>query len=151
MPGSLLSYALKPQVIAAAITLLLSACGTGTQLEDVRGQPVPTATFLFFDKDSGDLQPDSVPVLRQAAAYLVQYDNTFARIVGHVAPDEAIDLPVAQRLDTRRATTVGTQLMQLGVQAERIQPFSAGKNENMSNSPENVAIDRRVDIIFGVR
>jgi outer membrane protein OmpA-like peptidoglycan-associated protein len=151
MPSSRFHFLLKPQIIAAATTLILSACSPGSQLDDVRGQPVPTATFLFFDKDSDNLQPDSVPVLRQAAAYLVQYDNTFARIVGHIAPDEPFDLPVGQRLDTRRATTVGTQLMQLGVQAERIQPFSAGKTENMSTSPKNAAIDRRVDIIFGVR
>jgi len=145
------SFVQSPRMTAVAATLLLSACGGGNILDDVRGQPVPTATFLFFDKDSGELQPDSVPVLRQAAAYLVQYDNTFARIVGHVAPDEPFDLPVEQSLDTRRATTVGTQLLQLGVQAERIQPFSAGKTENMSNSAANIAIDRRVDIIFGVK
>lgn len=141
----------RPQMMVGAILLLLAACGPSGRLDDVRGQPVPTATFLFFDKDSGEMQPDSIPVMRQAASYLVQYDNTFARIVGHVAPDEAFDVPVAQRLDTRRATSVGTQLMQLGVQAERIQPFSAGKTENMSRSSADAAIDRRVDIIFGVR
>ena len=142
----------KPKILAASILLAaLAACAPGAQLEDVRGKPVPTATFLFFDKDSAELQSDSVPALRQAAAFLIQYDNTYARIVGHVAPDEAVNLPVDQRIDAQRSTVVGTQLMQLGVQAERLQPFSAGQAENMSQPSGDSNIDRRVDIIFAVR
>lgn len=140
----------RPQALVACLALLLAACAPGERLDNVRGQPVPTATFLFFDKDSATLQPDSIPVLRDAAAYLVQYDNTFARIVGHVAPDESTSGAVEQRLDTQRTMTVGTQLMELGVQAGRIQPFSAGRAENMSATAGDVDIDRRVDIIFVV-
>jgi outer membrane protein OmpA-like peptidoglycan-associated protein len=130
--------------------IFLAACAPTDRLDNVRGQPVPTATFLFFDKDSATLQADSIPALREAAAYLVQYDNTFARIVGHVAPDEPNSVAVEQRIDTQRTMSVGTQLMELGVQAGRIQPFSAGRAENMSATSDDVDIDRRVDIIFVV-
>jgi len=139
-----------PHALFGGVMILLAACAPTDRLDNVRGQPVPTATFLFFDKDSATLQPDSIPALREAAAYLVQYDNTFARIVGHVAPDESTSGAVDQRIDTQRTISVGTQLMELGVQAGRIQPFSAGRAENMSATAGDVDIDRRIDIIFVV-
>lgn len=138
--------------IAAVVMLgALSACAANPGLVDVRGQPVPTAAFLFFDKDSAQPQAESEAALREAAAYLVQYDNTVARIVGHIAPDEPDDLPSEQRLDTLRATAVGTRLMELGVSATRIEPLGAGRGENMSSGPDSADIDRRVDILFGVQ
>jgi outer membrane protein OmpA-like peptidoglycan-associated protein len=140
----------RSHVLVGGLMLVLAACAPADGLDNVRGQPVPTATFLFFDKNSATLQPDSIPALREAAAYLVQYDNTFARIVGHLAPDESTSGAVEQRLDTQRSMTVGSQLMELGVQAGRIQPFSAGRSENMSSTAGDVDIDRRVDIIFVV-
>jgi len=136
--------------LVGAVMFFLAACAPTDRLDNVRGKSIPTATFLFFDKDSATLQPDSIPALREAAAYLVQYDNTFARIVGHVAPDESTSGAVEQRIDTQRTMSVGTQLMELGVQAGRIQPFSAGRAENMSTTAADVDIDRRVDIIFVV-
>jgi len=140
----------RPHALLGGLMIFLAACAPTDRLDNVRGQPVPTATFLFFDKDSATLQADSIPALREAAAYLVQYDNTFARIVGHVAPDEPNSVAVEQRIDTQRTMSVGTQLMELGVQAGRIQPFSAGRAENMSATSDDVDIDRRVDIIFVV-
>lgn len=139
--------------LAAVLSLAaVSACAPGgSGLVDVRGQPVPTAVFLFFDKDSAQPQADSEQALREAAAFLVQYDNTIARIVGHVAPDEAMGGPIEQRIDTQRATSVGTRLIQLGVSPARIEPFSAGRNENMAQGTDSVDIDRRVDILFGVQ
>lgn len=141
------------RLLALCVVLTgLSACASdGARLADVRGQPVPTAAFLFFDKDAAQPQAESEQPLREAAAFLVQYDNTIARIVGHVARDEAMDVPIEQRIDTQRATAIGTRLIQLGVAPGRIEPFSAGRSENMSQSAENVDIDRRVDILFGVQ
>lgn len=130
----------------------VSACAPGrASLPDVRGQPVPTAVFLFFDIDSAQPQADSERALRETAAFLVQYDNTIAKIVGHVAADESMDGPIEQRIDTQRAASVGTRLMQLGVSPTRIEPFGAGRNENMAQSMDSTDIDRRVDILFGVQ
>ena len=129
----------------------LAACAQRDGLVDVRGQPVPTAVFVFFDKDSAQPQAESEIALREAAAYLVQYDNTVARIVGHLARDEDMEGAIEQRLDAQRAATVGTRLLQLGVASHRIQPLNAGTSENMSSPSDSPDIDRRVDILFGVQ
>jgi outer membrane protein OmpA-like peptidoglycan-associated protein len=129
----------------------LAACAPVDGLVDVRGKPVPTAVFVFFDKESAQPQVESDAALQEAAAYLLQYDNTFARIVGHLARDEKMEGADAQRLDSRRSATVGTRLIQLGVASNRIQPLSAGRNENMAAASDSPDIDRRVDILFGVR
>ncbi|MFU8779082.1 MAG: OmpA family protein [Roseovarius sp.] len=106
---------------------------------------------MFFDKDSAEPQPDSVGALNEAAAFLVQYDNTVARIVGHAAADEALPSDQSRRIDTLRTAAVGSELMRLGVRADRIQPVSAGWGENMAPSSAAADIDRRVDILFGVQ
>lgn len=133
------------------LTLLLSACGPQDTLVDVRGKPAPTAMFVFFDKDSSLPQEESNVVIQEAAAYLTQYNNTVARIVGHVAPDEPVASDANQRLDRLRASAIGADLMKLGVKPERIQPVVAGRTENMSNRSGDPGIDRRVDILFGVQ
>jgi outer membrane protein OmpA-like peptidoglycan-associated protein len=129
----------------------LAACAPVDGLVDVRGKPVPTAVFVFFDQESAQPQVESDAALREAAAYLLQYDNTVARIVGHMARDEKMEGADAQRLDSRRSATVGTRLIQLGVASNRIQPLSAGTSENMSGASGSPDIDRRVDILFGIQ
>jgi outer membrane protein OmpA-like peptidoglycan-associated protein len=129
----------------------LAACAPVDGLVDVRGKPVPTAVFVFFDKDAAQPQVESDAALQEAAAYLLQYDNTVARIVGHLARDEKMAGAVTQRLDSQRAGTVGARLTQLGVAPNRIQPLSAGRKENMAAASDSPDIDRRVDILFGVR
>jgi outer membrane protein OmpA-like peptidoglycan-associated protein len=149
-PGIYAARSLK-RVLALLALASLSACASVDRLEDVRGKPVPTASFLFFDKDAAEPQEESMPTLRQAAAFLVQYDNTVARLIGHVAPDEPFGRDPTNRLDTRRAAAVGALMMQLGVDGSRIEPFSAGQSENLSSGGGNPNMDRRVDILFGVR
>lgn len=146
-------YRLIQQGRLAAILCLVSlaACAPVDGLVDVRGQPVPTAVFVFFDKESAQPQVESDAALREAAAYLLQYDNTVARIVGHMARDEKMEGADAQRIDSRRAATVGTRLIQLGVASNRIQPLSAGTSENLAGASGSPDIDRRVDILFGIQ
>lgn len=131
--------------------LALAACAPSSNLVNVRGQDVPTAIFVFFDEDSAIPQTESESVINEAAAFLVQYDNTVARIVGHVAPDEELSSDENQRLDRLRAASIGALLVQFGVQGDRIQPISAGRRENMSTQGGDPSIDRRVDIIFATR
>lgn len=129
--------------------LALAACAPPSNLVNVRGQDVPTAIFVFFDEGSAIPQEESEAAINEAAAFLVQYDNTVARIVGHVAPDEELSADDDQRLDRLRAASIGARLVQFGVQGDRIQPISAGRRENMSVRGGDPSIDRRVDIIFG--
>jgi outer membrane protein OmpA-like peptidoglycan-associated protein len=145
-------YRTLPRSLGAlALLLVAAACAPRSDLIDVRGQPVPTAVFLFFDKDAAEPQMESRPALNEAAAFLLQYENTVARIVGHVAADEAAPTAQAGRIDTRRATTVGAELMRRGVRPDRIQALSAGRSENMAPTLADADIDRRVDILFGVQ
>lgn len=142
--------AAKPAVFAI-IAMLLVSCGPELPLTDVRGQPVPTAAFVFFDKDSASPQAESEPSIKEAAAYLTQYENTFARIVGHVSADEALAADANQRLDRLRASSVGAKLMTYGVAPERMSPQVAGRAENMAGRSGDLSIDRRVEILLGVR
>lgn len=136
--------------ITALLTFFgLAACSPGSQLPNVAGQPVPTAVFVFFDQDSGQPQAESEGVVREAAAFLVQYDNTVARVVGHVARDETLGSDPKQRIDAVRAATIGGQLISYGVPASRIQALSAGRSESLAKPGDDPSIDRRVDIIFG--
>lgn len=126
----------------------LTACAPSSNLINVRGQDVPTAIFIFFDEDSAIPQEESERAINEAAAFLVQYDNTVARIVGHVAPDEELASDPDRRLDRARAAAIGSRLVQYGVQGDRIQPVVAGRSENMSGQGADPSIDRRVDILF---
>lgn len=131
--------------------LALTACAPSSNLINVRGQDVPTAFFVFFDEDSAIPQSESDAAINEAAAFLVQYDNTVARVVGHVAPDEDLSSDPDQRLDRLRSASIGSRLIQYGVESDRIQPVAAGRGENMSGQGGDPSIDRRVDILFGTR
>jgi outer membrane protein OmpA-like peptidoglycan-associated protein len=134
--------------VVFGIVLLVSAC---SQLPDVRNRDVPTAMFLFFEKDSDQFQPDSEALLAEAAAFLTQYDNTAVKIVSHIAHDEnpgTADDP----LDRRRSIAVLNALVALGVQQVRIKASEVGLKESLvekTGEPDH-SIDRRVDLLFGI-
>ena len=52
--------------------LAMTACAPSSNLINVRGQDVPTAIFIFFDKDSAIPQEESERAINEAAAFLVQ-------------------------------------------------------------------------------
>lgn len=133
--------------------LALAACAPGQNsgLVDVRDQDVPTAIFVFFDQGSTVPQEESEIAINEAAAFLVQYDNTVARVVGHVSPAEEIPSDPTQRLDRLRVAAVGARLSQYGVSSERIEAVTAGRQENMSRPDGDTSIDQRVDILFDTR
>ena len=133
--------------------LALAACAPGqnSDLIDVRGQDVPTAAFVFFDEGSAVPQEESEIAINEAAAFLVQYDNTVARVVGHISPSEEVPSDPTQRLDRLRVAAVGARLSQYGVSSERIEAVTAGRQENMSQPGGDTSIDQRVDILFATR
>ncbi|MEY4982751.1 MAG: OmpA family [Pseudomonadota bacterium] len=124
--------------LAAAMTVLLGACATGP---DVRGKPVPTAYFIFYEKDTVTPTEDASASLDEAAAFLTQYDNTSVRIVGHVSADETVT-----GLDQQRASHVAEELAKRGAQPPRMQLLSVGNAESIST--DDPAADRRVEILF---
>jgi outer membrane protein OmpA-like peptidoglycan-associated protein len=122
--------------------LIVSGC---TELPDVSHQPVPTAFFVFFEKDSVVINADAKPVLDEAAAYLIQYDNTAVRIVGHMSKSEG-----AADLDQQRASRVAEELAKRGSEPVRMKLMSMGVKESLSGNPSvgDPAVDRRVEILF---
>lgn len=128
--------------IVLGLALALSGC-VGTP--NVKGKPVPTAFFVFFEKDSATPDEDAKAVFDEAAAYLVQYDNTAVRIVGHVSKDEN-----TAELDQQRASRAAEELAKRGAQPVRMQLLGMGSQENISSDPSvgDPSVDRRVEILF---
>ena len=125
-----------------ALAVLLSGC---VGAPNVRGKPVPTAFFVFFDQGSAEPMADSAAVFDEAAAFLTQYDNTSVRIVGHVSADESV-----ADLDKRRASRAAEELVKRGAQAARMQLVGAGSAESVSGATEggDASVDRRVELLF---
>lgn len=129
--------------LAVSILSLLGACAT---VPNVRGKPVPTAYFIFYEQDSVTPTADAAPIFDEAAAFLTQYDNTSVRIVGHVAADETV-----ADLDQQRASHAAEELVKRGAQAPRMQLLGVGNSESVSKGSDSVdgSADRRVEILFG--
>lgn len=128
--------------IMLCVASVLAGC-VGTQ--NVRGTAVPTAFFVFFEKDSATPDAAAKPVFDEAAAYLVQYDNTAVRIVGHMSQDES-----GTDLDQQRASRAAEELAKRGGQPVRMKLLGKGATENISNDPNvgDPSVDRRVEILF---
>lgn len=128
--------------IVLCLSVALSGC---VGMPDVKGKPVPTAFFVFFEKDSATPDVESNPVFDEAAAYLIQYDNTAVRIVGHMATDEKV-----ADLDQQRASRIAEELAKRGAQAVRMKLVGMGAKENLSSNPAvgDPTVDRRVEILF---
>jgi len=128
--------------IAITLVALIGAC---VKTEDVRGKPVPTAFFVFFDQGSSEPTKDSLVILDEAAAYLKQYDNTSVRVVGHVATDEK-----EANLDQERASRVAEELVKRGAQPVRMQLLGVGSTEKVAGTDgsDDKSVDHRVEILF---
>ena len=128
--------------IVLGLALALAGC-VGSP--NVKGKPVPTAFFVFFEKDSATPDEDATAVFDEAAAYLIQYDNTAVRIVGHMSKDET-----TAELDQQRASRAAEELAKRGAQPVRMQLLGMGTQENLSAYPSvaDPTVDRRVEILF---
>lgn len=130
-------------ILVAGTAVLLGACAAAP---NVRGKPVPTAYFIFYEQDSVTPTADPAPIFDEAAAFLTQYDNTSVRIVGHVSADETV-----ADLDQQRASHAAEELVKRGAQAPRMQLLGVGNSESVSKGSDAVdgSADRRVEILFG--
>lgn len=127
---------------ALSLAVLISGC---MDTQNVRGKPVPTAFFVFFDQGSAEPTQESAVVLDEAAAYLKQYDNTAVRVVGHISPDET-----QANLDQERASRVAEELVKRGAQPVRMQLLGVGSTEQVSgkDGTADTSPDHRVEILF---
>ena len=80
---------------------------------------------VFFDYDSYEIRPDAQNTLQQQAAWLQQYGQYSVLIEGHC--DERGTREYNLALGERRANSVRNYLVALGIDGNRIQTISYGK------------------------
>jgi len=137
-------------LMAAAAALLLAACsstpetgassegsGTGTTTTTSPGgaSAVTPGTLqdfvqnvgdrVFFGYDKYDLTPEAQATLQKQAAWLKSYPQATVVIEGHC--DERGTREYNLALGERRAASVANYLVALGIDANRIQTISYGK------------------------
>jgi peptidoglycan-associated lipoprotein len=130
-------------VIGFAAALLLGACASdeGPATTDGSGSStggagaatpgsvedfqVNVGDRVFFDYDSYEIRPDAQNTLQQQAAWLQQYGQYTVTIEGHC--DERGTREYNLALGERRANSVRNYLVALGIDGNRIQTISYGK------------------------
>lgn len=80
---------------------------------------------VYFDYDKTTLRPDALPALQRIAEWMKQHPTVQIRIAGHA--DERGTREYNLALGDRRATTVRSYLVSLGIPAERLETMSYGK------------------------
>jgi outer membrane protein OmpA-like peptidoglycan-associated protein len=136
-------------IVAAGLfaALALSACTAPSTAQ--KPGPAPTAAFVFFKGEA--LLEGSDVILAEAARHLSRDAALVADVVGHVAPDEPMSGRADRRIDARRAGLVADRLAGLGVDPERVRKSGAGRSGSIADRAGSADVDRRVDIVFGVR
>lgn len=113
--------------------------GDGGRLEDI----IPS---VFFDYDQSFIREDQRNYLMQAFEYLEENPNTDLLVEGHCDFKGTREYNLA--LGDRRASSVKTFLVQLGISEGRIETLSKGDLEATEDaSDEQRAQDRRADLI----
>lgn len=131
-------------IIAAAAVLLVAGCATQNETADVTAvsQPVAveTAGFepgsqaeleataghrVFFDTDQHTLNSQAQATLRKQADWLVANDDVVVQLAGNA--DERGTREYNLALGARRAEATRAYLVSLGVDADRLNTISYGK------------------------
>jgi len=144
-------------VAAVAAVLLLGACasnekpatdntGSTTAGNGTAGQAAPGSVEEFqvsvgdrvlFDYDSYEIRPDAQDILKKQAAWLQQYRQYTVTIEGHC--DERGTREYNLALGERRANAVKNYLVALGVDTNRVQTISYGKERPQNPGHDDVA------------
>lgn len=138
-------------IAALSLPVALGACApVMSDLErTVASQDVPTAMFVFFDKDSVTPVEGSDVVFDRAAAVLGVFDNIGVKVVGHKAKDEAARIDGIS-LDEARARAMVKALTGRGVAGKIVDARSQGTKESMAKAAGgDTSVDRRGEFIFG--
>jgi peptidoglycan-associated lipoprotein len=142
-------------VTAFAAALLLAACasskepatttdtgtGTGTAGQATPGSAqdfqVNVGDRVYFDYDSYEIRSDAQTTLQKQAAWLQQYANFTILIEGHC--DERGTREYNLALGERRANAVKNYLVALGLDANRVQTISYGKERPIAEGHDESA------------
>ncbi len=101
---------------------------------------------ILFDYDSYDLHPDARATLSELASVFSRYPETRLLVEGHT--DSMGSEEYNQLLSERRAEAVATDLMQRGVEAQRIEMHGYGKSRPVAEQfdARRRQLNRRVEI-----
>lgn len=102
-----------------------AAPATGPVPGSVEDFMVNVGDRVFFDFDSYDLKPEASAQLEQQAAWLKTYPQRTLIVEGHC--DERGTREYNLALGDRRATSVKNYLVALGIDPNRVQTISYGK------------------------
>jgi len=104
---------------------------------------------VHFDFDKATLRPDSMPVLRQAAATLMLKENSDVLVVVEGHTDGRGTDEYNLKLSLHRAQAVRDELVNLGVDPTRLSVRGKGKSEPVASNDtdEGRAQNRRVELL----
>jgi peptidoglycan-associated lipoprotein len=120
---------------AARITVTQPAAPTATPAptsNDVGGSFPDTVRDAFFDYDKSDIRPDAEPALQTDAQYFKAHPDVKVLIEGHCDDRGSAEYNLA--LGDRRAAAVKNYLVSQGVDPNRIQTVSVGKEKPFCTS-----------------
>lgn len=108
--------------------------------------PRPVKFQLYFTENSEELTPDSKVELAKIRAALANYPAPEIVVVGHT--DRVGTLEYNDALSLRRAERMRSELIGIGVPADRVQAAGRGEREPLVPTPDEVSEprNRRVEI-----
>jgi peptidoglycan-associated lipoprotein len=128
-------------ITVLAVAMLLGACASDSRTADTAGATtggagtiqqgsvedfqVNVGDRVFFDYDSYELRADAQNTLQQQAAWLQRYPQYRITVEGHC--DERGTREYNLALGERRANSVRNYLVALGIDPNRLQTISYGK------------------------
>ncbi|WP_187429354.1 putative lipoprotein YiaD [Roseobacter fucihabitans] len=103
---------------------------------------------ILFATNSFTVRPDLETDIRSVAGNLQQYPQSTIQVIGHTDSDG--EAGYNQQLSERRASAVGTVLLNAGVSGARIQTFGRGESQPIASnlSAQGKAQNRRVEIVI---
>ena len=109
------------------------------------GCPVKINLNIQFENNSAEIKAESQPLLERYAAFLKQYTNYSANIVGHT--DSKGSKAYNQKLSLKRAQAVVADLVSKGVDTKQLHAKGAGEADPIAtnDTAEGRAQNRRIE------
>ncbi len=103
---------------------------------------------VTFDTNQSDINARFYPVLDSVALVLDEYEKTLVEVSGHT--DSSGNDKINNPLSDRRASSVGSYLMNRGVIPQRVETYGAGSHYPIAdnNTAEGRLMNRRVEIVL---
>ncbi len=127
----------KPETMSAQITEV-----NAIQPGSVNDFKISVGDSTYFQFDKSDLSADAKIILQKQADWLLKYPQYEVQIVGHCDARGTVAYNLG--LGQRRANAVKSFLVHHGIPANRIKPFSLGKEHpvNTETTEEGYAANR---------